>query len=105
MSTDAVARLAAWGDQDEAYRSGASDVDPGAPPIEDVRAALAEHRQQAAELAALRETMALARPFIVAIWGVARERIVPLWRAIEPLLEQPESAAAEPESTGQAAPS
>ncbi|HZP55030.1 hypothetical protein [Actinocrinis sp.] len=105
MSTDAVARLTAWADQDEAYRSGASDADPGGPLIEDVRAVLAEHRQQAAELTALQEAMALARPFIVASWGVLREQIVPLWQAIEPLLEQPENVAAEPGPTEEIVPS
>jgi len=93
MATDAASRLAAWADQDEAYRSGASDVKPGDPPIADVRAVLAEHRRQAAELAALREAMALVRPSIVAIWDVVRDRVVPLWQSIEPLLEQPVSVA------------
>jgi len=93
MAGSSADSLAAYADRLDAYLSGASDSDPGEPPIDDIRSVLAENGQQAADIAALRETVAAARKLIEPIWLAVVARIAPLWQAIEPLLEQADGAA------------
>lgn len=90
----AIEELAAWAERYEAFASGLSDTDPGAVPLETVRAALAEHDQCAADLELLRRSVRAAWPLIEPTWKALVARIVPMWRQIEPLLAQDETAEA-----------
>lgn len=91
MRSEAAARLTAYADQLDAYRSGRSDDDPGDAPIEDIRALLAEHEQCSGDLESLRKSVRAAWPLIEPTWNALVAWVVPLWRQLEPLLAVDES--------------
>lgn len=90
----AIEELAAWAERCEAFAAGLSDTDPGAVPVETVRAALAEHDQCAADLKSLRRSVRAAWPLIEPTWNALIAWVVPLWRQLEPLLAPDETAEA-----------
>lgn len=55
--------------------------------IEDVRAVLAEHSEQARDIAVLRRTVDAARRLIEPIWLAALPEFMSMWRALKPVIE------------------
>jgi hypothetical protein len=60
----------------------------------DLRTLRAEHKQQAAELATLRDVFSTLTPLVQQLWNVTWAQFKPAWNALAPLLEQSDQAAA-----------